>query len=51
MKRIKFKYRDEMSRGNWREQECTVLSLMECINLYGLDEPGVDYEIISIEDV
>lgn len=51
MKRIKFKYRDEMSRGNWREQSCTVSSLAECINIYGLNEPDVDYEIISIEDV
>lgn len=50
MKRIKFKYRDEMSRGNWREQQCIVESVRECIKLYGL---GVDceYQIISVEDV
>ena len=50
MKRIKFRYRDEYTHGEWRKQECTMDSLEECKSVYGL---GVDcdYEIISIEDV
>ena len=50
MKHIKFKYADAMSNWEWREQECTVSSVEECIRIYGL---GVDceYEIISVEDV
>ena len=41
-------YRDEMSRGEWREQECIVSSVEECKRIYGL---GIDcdYRIISVE--
>jgi hypothetical protein len=50
MLKIKFKYRDEMSYPEWREQECICSSLKECKEWYGL---GVDceYSIISIEEV
>ena len=50
MVRVKFKYRDDYSRGEWREQECIVSSVNECVKLYGL---GIDceYEIISTEEV
>jgi len=50
MERIKFKYRDEYSNWQWREQECVVGSVEECKKIYGL---GVDcdYQIISVEDV
>ena len=48
MLKIKFEYRDEMSRGEWREQECIVSSVEECKGIYGL---GIDcdYRIISVE--
>ena len=48
MLKIKFEYCDEMSRGEWREQECIVSSVEECKRIYGL---GVDcdYRIISVE--
>ena len=48
MLKIKFEYRDEMSRGEWREQECIVSSVEECKIIYGL---GIDcdYRIISVE--
>ena len=48
MLKIKFEYRDEMSRGEWREQECIVSSAKECKRIYGL---GIDcdYRIISVE--
>lgn len=50
MLHIIFKYRDAYSHGEWREQECIVRSLKECIDIYGL---GIDceYEIINIEEV
>ena len=50
MVKIKFKYRDALSNWEWREQECTMSSVLECIKIYGL---GVDcdYEIISVEEV
>ena len=50
MKKIKFKYRDEISNWEWREQECVVGSVEECIKIYGL---GIDcdYKILSVEDI
>lgn len=50
MKRIKFRYRDEISNWEWREQECVVSSVKECIKIYGL---GIDcdYQILSVEDI
>ena len=46
MVEVKFRYRDEMSNWQWREQQCIVSSVDEAIRIYGL---GVDceYEIIS----
>ena len=48
MPNTKFDYRDEMSRGHWRGQECIVSSVEECKRIYGL---GIDcdYRIISVE--
>ena len=50
MLKIKFEYRDEMSRGEWREQECIVSLIEECKRIYGL---GIDcdYRIISVEEL
>ena len=52
MLKIKFKYRDEMSKGEWRDQECYVSSVQECKDIYGLDDdPTIyEYEIISVEE-
>ena len=51
MKHIKFRYKDEYSKGEWSYQECIVESVRECIKLYGLDQPDVEYEILSVEEV
>jgi hypothetical protein len=51
MVKIKFRFRDAMSNWEWRERQCQVSSLEECIRIYGLDAGDVDYEIISIEEV
>lgn len=49
MVKVKFEYKDEYSRGEWREQECIVSSVKECKEIYGL---GIDceYRIISVEE-
>lgn len=49
MKKITFRYADEMSNWKWRTQHCYMTTVQECIKVYGL---GVDckYEIVSIED-
>lgn len=48
MYNIKFEYRDKYSKGEWREQQCTVSSVEECKRIYGL---GVDcdYIILSVK--
>ncbi len=50
MKHIVFEYKDAYTNGNWSRQECTVSSVNECVQLYGL---GIDcdYRILSVEDV
>ena len=50
MLHIKFRYRDQYSNWEWREQECYVSSVAECIKIYGLGY-DCDYEIISVEEV
>lgn len=49
MVHIKFRYRDSYSDWEWRNQECTVESVAECIKIYGLDESDVDYEIVEVK--
>ena len=46
---VKFRYCDEMSNWEWREQQCYVHSVDEAKRIYGL---GVDckYEIISVAE-
>lgn len=51
MVKITFKYKDVYSHGKWNTQSCVVGSVSECIRIYGLDEPDVEYEIISVEKV
>lgn len=51
MKEITFRYKDSLSRGEWRTQHCIVESVNECIRIYGLDEDDVDYEIIEVKEV
>lgn len=46
--RIKFRYKDEMSNWQWREQECVVRDIQECIELYGLGK-DCEYEILDVE--
>jgi hypothetical protein len=53
MVRVVFEYRDEMSNGEWREQECYVSSVEEAKRIYGLDgsDPSLlDYKIIKVEE-
>lgn len=53
MKHIVFQYKDEMSEGKWKTQECIVSSVEECKRIYGLDgsDPTLlDYKIIKVEE-
>jgi hypothetical protein len=53
MVRVVFQYRDEMSNGEWRTQECLVSSVEEAKRIYGLDgsDPSLlDYKIIKVEE-
>ena len=51
MYNITFRYRDKYSHWEWRIQHCTVSSVEECIKIYGLNEPGVEYEITEIKEI
>lgn len=50
MLRITFRYRDALSKWEWRTQSCVVSSIEKCKRIYGL---GIDceYEILSVEQV
>ncbi len=50
MLKIKFEYKDDLSRGKWNQQECIMSSVEECKRVYGL---GVDceYRILSVEEI
>ena len=51
MVRVVFQYRDNMSKGEWREQECLVSSVEEAKRIYGLDgsDPTLlEYKIIEV---
>lgn len=50
MLEITFKYRDKYSNWQWREQQCIMSSVSECIKIYGL---GIDcdYEIVSVKEI
>lgn len=53
MFKVKFRYKDEMSKGEWREQGCLVSSVEEAKRIYGLDGSDstlIDYEILSVEE-
>lgn len=50
MLRITFEYRDEWSKGEWKQQQCIMSSVEKCKEWYGL---GIDceYRIIKVEEV
>ena len=50
MVKVKFQYRDAWTNGEWREQECVVRNVAECMKIYGL---GIDceYKILEVEEV
>ena len=50
MVKVKFEYRDDWSKGEWRQQECIVSSVQECKRIYGL---GIDceYRIIEVKEI
>ena len=51
MKKITFRFKDWLSKGEWRTRHCTVESVDECIRIYGLDDSDVEYEILEVKEV
>ena len=52
--KIKFRYKDEMSKKKWNYQECDVASVDDCIRIYGLDGSDktlINYEILEVDGV
>lgn len=50
MLKVKFRYMDSLSKGEWREQECIVSTVDECKKIYGLGKDCI-YQILSAEDI
>ena len=50
MFRITFEYKDNYTKGEWKEQTCIVSSVEKCKALYGL---GIDceYRMKEIEEI
>jgi hypothetical protein len=50
MVQVIFEFKDEYTHGRWQRQSCTVESLDECIEHYGLGR-DCEYRIIDIQEV
>ena len=48
MLRIRFRYRDIYSKGEWNVKECVARSVEECKQLYGLGTYR-EYELLSVK--
>lgn len=50
MVEVTFRYKDELSKWEWRTQHCVVSSVEECKRIYGL---GIDceYEILEVKEI
>lgn len=49
---VRFRYKDELSHGEWNEQKCVVRSVEECKRIYGLGiDSTCEYEIIEVKEV
>lgn len=53
MVKVKFRFKDNRTGGQWVFQECIVPSVDEAKKIYGLGtDPNLeDWEILSVEDV
>lgn len=52
MLKIKFKYKDILSKGERRYQECQTSSMEEFMKIYGLNEADViDYKVLEVKEV
>lgn len=50
MVQVIFEFKDEYTHGQWHRQSCTVKSIDECIEMYGLGR-DCEYRIIDIQEV
>lgn len=52
MVHIKFEYKDAWCLdGKFHKQECTVSSIEQCKEIYGLDKGDVEYHILEVTEV
>lgn len=52
MVRIIFEYQDDYTKpGQWSTQTGVFETVAACIEFYGLDQPGVRYRIVKVEEV
>ena len=49
--KIKFRYKDQFTHGEWSYQQCDVPDIHECIRIYGLGLDTDAYEILEIDGV
>lgn len=47
--KIKFRYKDRFTKGNWSYQQCDVGGIEECLRIYGLGEDTEAYEILEVD--
>jgi hypothetical protein len=51
MVKVEFEYKDKYCfDGKFHKQSCVVSSVEECIKIYGLEEPDVEYHILSVKE-
>lgn len=48
MVEVTFDYRDEYTRGEWKQRSCVVRTVEECIEWYGLGR-DCEYRIVKVK--
>lgn len=48
--KIKFRYKDQFTHGDWSYQKCDVPDIHECIRIYGLGSNTEAYEILEVNN-
>lgn len=46
---IKFRFKDDYTHGKWQVRIAHCRSVKQMIDIYGLDMPDVEYEILEID--
>jgi hypothetical protein len=49
MIKVKFRFKDQFTHGEWYYQECTVKTIQQCIDWFGLYD--LEYEILEVTKI